>query len=88
MEAGRVVLADGVEPRREPFTLALGEHPGEGQDVTGEGAEFGAIGQDGLEPDLFHLGRNLGPAENPARHPPGDGGCAVTGRGGMRFSRG
>lgn len=53
MEAGKVVLADGVEPLREPFALALGEHVGEGPDVTCQGIEFGAVGQDGLEPELL-----------------------------------
>ncbi|GGT03511.1 hypothetical protein GCM10010254_24810 [Streptomyces chromofuscus] len=47
MEAGKVVLTDGVKPLREAFALALGEHVGEGPDVTGEGVEFGAVGQDG-----------------------------------------
>ncbi|MEU6852517.1 hypothetical protein ABZ901_21665 [Actinacidiphila alni] len=40
VEAGKVVLADGVEPLREPFALALGEHLGEGPDVTGQGIRF------------------------------------------------
>jgi hypothetical protein len=31
----QAVLADGVEPLREPFALAPGEHLGEGPDVTG-----------------------------------------------------
>ncbi|WP_406481253.1 hypothetical protein [Streptomyces platensis] len=56
MEAGQVVLADGVEPLGEPVALALGEHLGEGPDVTAEGVEFGAVGQDGLELELFDLG--------------------------------
>ncbi|WP_440580928.1 hypothetical protein [Streptomyces sp. PT19] len=30
VEAGPIVLADGVESLRESFTLALGEHVGEG----------------------------------------------------------
>jgi hypothetical protein len=33
-EAGEVVLPDGVEPLRQPFALALGEHLAEGPDVT------------------------------------------------------
>ncbi|MFI6653090.1 hypothetical protein ACIBI8_36520 [Streptomyces sp. NPDC050529] len=45
VEAGQVVLSYGVEPLRESFTLALGEHVGEGPDVTGQGLEFGAVGQ-------------------------------------------
>lgn len=35
--AGQVVLTDGVQPLREPFALALGEHLGGGPNVTGEG---------------------------------------------------
>ncbi|MFC8823693.1 hypothetical protein ACFT7U_34060 [Streptomyces rochei] len=50
VETGQVVLTDGVEPLREPFALALGEHPGEGPHMTGECIEFGALGQYGLEP--------------------------------------
>ncbi|MBG7699749.1 hypothetical protein HCJ76_17065 [Streptomyces sp. MC1] len=46
---GKVVLADGIEPLRESFALALGEHVGEGPDVTSEGIEFRAVGQDGPE---------------------------------------
>src|SRR5690348_5272277 len=34
VEAGQVVLADGVEPLRESFALALGEHLSEGSNVT------------------------------------------------------
>ncbi|MFI1104542.1 hypothetical protein [Streptomyces melanogenes] len=60
VEAGQVVLADGVEPLRESFALALGEHLGEGSNVTGQGVEFGAVGQDGLESGLFDLGQGLG----------------------------
>ncbi|MEU5599994.1 hypothetical protein [Streptomyces sp. NPDC020298] len=33
MEAGQVVLADGIGPLREPFALALGQHLGEGPNV-------------------------------------------------------
>ncbi|GAA2920773.1 hypothetical protein [Streptomyces enissocaesilis] len=65
VEARQVVLLDGVEPLREPFALALGEHLGEGPDVTGQGVEFRAVGQDGLEPELFDLGQRLGSAEDP-----------------------
>lgn len=60
VKAGQVVLADGVEPLRESFALAFGEHVGEGPDVTGQGIEFGAVGKDGLEPELFDLGQRLG----------------------------
>ena len=37
VEAGQVVLPDGVEPVRQALALALGEHGGEGPDVPGEG---------------------------------------------------
>ncbi|MFB8118196.1 hypothetical protein [Streptomyces sp. NPDC055962] len=50
VETGQVVLADGVEPLREPFALALGEHPREGPQVTGACIELGKLGQYGLEP--------------------------------------
>ncbi|GAA2767579.1 hypothetical protein GCM10010103_66210 [Streptomyces paradoxus] len=63
-----VVLADGVEPLRKSFPLPLGEHLGEGPDVTGQGIELRAVGQDGLEPELFDLGQRLGSAEDPSRH--------------------
>ena len=66
VEAGQVVLADGVEPLRESSALALGEHLGAGPDVTSQGAEFRAVGQDGLEPELFDLGQRLGSTENAA----------------------
>ncbi|GGU93137.1 hypothetical protein GCM10010260_29970 [Streptomyces filipinensis] len=68
MEAGKVVLADGVEPLWESFALALGEHLGEGPDVTGQGAEFRADGKDGFEPELFDLGQRLGSTEDLSRH--------------------
>jgi hypothetical protein len=68
VEAGKVVLPDGVEPLREAFALVLGEHVGEGPNVTGQSIEFRAVGQDGLESELFGLGQCLGSAENPSRH--------------------
>ncbi|MFD8013723.1 hypothetical protein, partial [Streptomyces sp. NPDC058955] len=77
----------GVEPLRESFTLAFGKHVGEGPDVTSQGIEFRAVGEDGLEPELFDLGQRLGPAEDPSRHHAGADGCAVTGRGEVRFWR-
>ncbi|MGW5666293.1 hypothetical protein ACWEWG_40900 [Streptomyces sp. NPDC003758] len=70
VEAGQVVLADGVESLRESFALVLGEHLGEGPDMTGQGVEFRAVGQDGLEPELLDLGQRLGSADDPlARRP-------------------
>jgi hypothetical protein len=56
VEAGKVVLPDGVEPVRQAFALALGEHGREGPDVTGQGVEFGAACADGLELELLGLG--------------------------------
>lgn len=43
VEAGKIVLANGVEPLWEPFALALGEHLGKGPDVAVKGVEFGAV---------------------------------------------
>ncbi len=53
VEAGRVVLSDGVEPLWETLALAIGEHSREGPDVAGKGVELGAVGADGLELELF-----------------------------------
>jgi hypothetical protein len=36
--------------------------------VTGQGVEFRTVGKDGLEPELFDLGKRLGSAEDPSRH--------------------
>lgn len=69
VKAGKVVLADGVEPLREPFALTLGEHVGEGADVTGQGIEFRAVGQDGLA-RLTADRRPLGIRRRSLPHPP------------------
>lgn len=53
VEAGQVVLPDGVEPVRQALALALGEHRGEGPDVAGERVDFGAVRADGLELELL-----------------------------------
>lgn len=66
VEAGEVVAPDGVEPLGKAFALALGEHLGEGPDVSGEGVEFGAVDQDGLEPKVVGLWEGLGAPEDPA----------------------
>lgn len=71
MPAARVwrlggVSPDCVEPLRQPFALTLGEYLGEGADVSGEGVEFGAVDQDGLEPKVVDLRESLGAAEDPA----------------------
>lgn len=88
VEAGKVVLADRVEPIREKLALALGEHDGEGADVPGQGVELGAVGQDGLELDLLGLEQCRGPSEDPKPATVrGDGGGAVTGCGEVRLSR-
>ncbi|QDO05119.1 hypothetical protein FNV68_00760 [Streptomyces sp. S1D4-23] len=68
MEAGQVVLPDGVEP---PW--ALGDHDCEGPDVPGESIELGTVSADGLEVELFGLGEDLRAAEDPSRDRPGRG---------------
>ncbi|MFF0401188.1 hypothetical protein ACFYSJ_36535 [Streptomyces sp. NPDC005248] len=40
---GEVVSPDGVQPLRQPFALALGEHLTERPDVAGESIEFAAV---------------------------------------------
>ncbi|MFD8032784.1 hypothetical protein ACFV3F_29290 [Streptomyces sp. NPDC059717] len=67
------VLPDGVEPVRQAFALALGEHDREGADMPGEGVEFGTVSADGLELELFGLGEGFGAAEDPAGDCPGRG---------------
>lgn len=49
VEAGQVVLSNGVEPLRETLALAVSEHGREGSDVTGLSGEnhFGAPGERG-----------------------------------------
>ncbi|MFF3489614.1 hypothetical protein ACFYXC_41325 [Streptomyces sp. NPDC002701] len=39
METGQIVLPDGDEPVRKTLALALGQHDGEGADVSGERVE-------------------------------------------------
>lgn len=85
MEAGEVILPDGIEPLRQPFALALGEHLPEGADVAGEGVRFRAVDQNGLEPKVLRLSEGLRSAEPATTR--GDGGRAVTGPGESRFSR-
>ncbi len=69
METGQVVLADCVEPLGQLLPLSFSEDPGEGADLSGEGFQFEAAGQDGLYPELFDLGEGVGVAQDPA----GDG---------------
>ncbi|MFE5586378.1 transposase [Kitasatospora sp. NPDC056531] len=71
VKAGKVVSPDGIEPLRQPFALTLGEHLAEGADVAGEGVQFRAVDQDGLEPKVLRLGEGLRPAENPSSHDTG-----------------
>ncbi|KPC81158.1 hypothetical protein ADK82_19715 [Streptomyces sp. NRRL S-4] len=71
MEAGEVILPDGSEPLRQPVALALGEHLAEGADVAGEGVQFRAVDQNGLESKVFRLGEGLGSAEDPSGDDPG-----------------
>ncbi|BCK66063.1 hypothetical protein Srufu_000160 [Streptomyces libani subsp. rufus] len=78
-------MPDGVEPLRESFALALGEHGREGSDVSGEGLQFGALSKDHLEPQLLDFGEGFGAAEDPLETVRGDGGFAVTGCGDVRF---
>jgi hypothetical protein len=39
--------------------------------VTGEGVEFRAVDQNGLEPKVLRLGEGLRPAEDPSGDDPG-----------------
>ncbi|WP_437074882.1 hypothetical protein [Streptomyces sp. enrichment culture] len=55
VQAGEVVLPNGVDPLLQPFALELGEHLAEGPGVNGEGIEFGAVDQDSLEPKAAGL---------------------------------
>lgn len=64
VEAGQVVVADGVEPLGQPLAMPLGEDLGEGPDMSGECIQFGAVDQDGLEAELFRLGEGVGVAED------------------------
>ncbi|MFE4011292.1 hypothetical protein ACFXP1_15720 [Streptomyces sp. NPDC059112] len=69
VEAGRAALPDGVETVRQAFILAHCERGRERADVAGEGVQFGAVGPDCLELELFDLGKGIRAAESP----PGDG---------------
>lgn len=69
VETGQVVLADRIEPLGQPLALSLGEDLGEGADMSGEGFQFRAVDQDGLESELFDVGERVGVAQDPA----GDG---------------
>ncbi|MFF7651752.1 hypothetical protein ACFZCY_18535 [Streptomyces sp. NPDC007983] len=66
VEAGQVVLPDGVGPVRQAFALALGEHDREVADMPDEGVELGAMKADGLELELFGLGEGFRAAEDPS----------------------
>ncbi|MFC8900599.1 hypothetical protein [Streptomyces cinereoruber] len=66
MEAGKVVSPDGIEPLRQPFAPALGEHLAEGTDVAGESVEFRAVDPNGLKPKVLRLGEGLRSAEDPS----------------------
>lgn len=71
MEAGQVVLPDGVEPVGQALALALGEHGREGADVPGEGVEFRAVHPNGLELKSLGLGEVVRTAEDPSGDGPG-----------------
>ncbi|AYN37744.1 hypothetical protein D9753_00630 [Streptomyces dangxiongensis] len=66
VEAGQVVLPDGLEPVRQALALALGEHGREVPDVAGQSVEFGAVRPDGLGLDLLGLGQVVGVPEDPS----------------------
>nr|WP_235495793.1 TetR/AcrR family transcriptional regulator [Streptomyces violaceoruber] len=58
-ETGQIVLPDGDEPVRKTFALALGQHDGEGADVSGERVGLGAVGAHGFEQQLFGPGKGF-----------------------------
>lgn len=66
VKAGEVVLSHGGEPVRQALALALGEHGCEGPDVSGECVDFGAVGPDVLQVELFGLGEVFRSAEDPS----------------------
>ncbi|MEU3203384.1 hypothetical protein ABZ702_05790 [Streptomyces cyaneofuscatus] len=66
METGQIVLPDGDEPVRKTLALALGQHDGEGADVSGERVDLRAVGTHGLEQQLFGLGKGFRSPENPS----------------------
>lgn len=66
MEAGEVVFPDGVEPLGQPFALAFSGYLTEGSDVAGEGVQFRAADQNGLESMGFRLGEGLRRPEDPS----------------------
>ncbi|GAA1535795.1 hypothetical protein GCM10009730_51220 [Streptomyces albidochromogenes] len=66
---GEVVSPDGVEPLRQSFALALGEHLAEGADVAGDSIECGGVGQNGFDSKVLRLGEGLRTAHDPS----GDG---------------
>jgi hypothetical protein len=86
VEAGEVVLPDGVEPVGEALALAFGEHGREGPGMAGEGVEFRTVAPDRLELELFGFGEGVGVPEDPSGNMRGEGGRAVTGRAEVRFS--
>lgn len=66
METGQIVLPDGDEPVLKTLALALGQHDGEGADVSGERVDLGAVGAHGFEQQLFGLGKGFRLPENPS----------------------
>ncbi|WP_327364142.1 hypothetical protein [Streptomyces sp. NBC_01296] len=64
-EAGGV-SPDGIEPLRQPFAPALGEHLAEEADVAGEAVQFRAVDENGFESEVLRLGEALWPAEDPS----------------------
>lgn len=60
------VSPDGIEPLRQPFAPALGEHLAEEADVAGEAVQFRAVDENGFESEVLRLGEALWPAEDPS----------------------
>lgn len=69
LQARQVGGGRGFDPCWQLVALQLGEHVGEGADVSGECVQFGAVGQYVLELDPVSLGQCFGAGEDPA----GDG---------------
>ncbi|GAA1697941.1 hypothetical protein [Streptomyces yatensis] len=69
VEAGQVVLTDGIEPVRQTLALAAGDHGREGTDVPGQSVEFGAVSPDDLELEMLGFGEGFRIPEDPS----GDG---------------
>jgi len=71
VQGRQIVGLDAAHPVLKPVTAQFTHHDGEAAHVSGRGVEFGAAGQDLLEPQRVSLGEVVGighdPAGNPAR---------------------